>query len=149
MRSLRPLLIACALAGALLVPSQALALSPVITDCNTHNALTHHYSVSQLRHALATMPADVKEYTACYQIIDDQLFRQLGRRVPGSGSGSSGGGSFVSTPILIAVIVVILLGGGLAYAAWRRGEERGEPSDPDDPDSQSSGPGSPPAGPEE
>lgn len=125
MRSLRPLLVTCAAVAALLVlPGQALAISPVTTDCNTHNKLTHHYSVSELRNALATMPADVKEYTSCYQVIEDQLFHQLGKKAPSSGSGSStsgGSSSFLSTPVLIIVILVIVLGGGLAFIAARRG----------------------------
>jgi hypothetical protein len=121
MRTLRPLLLASLATVALaLLPSQALAISPVIADCNTHTRLTHHYSVSQLRSALATMPADVKEYTSCYQTIQDQLYHQLGKPVPGS-AGTSGGGSFISAPVLIVIIVVIVIGGALAYAAWRRG----------------------------
>ena len=124
MRSLRPLLVACAAVAALLVlPGQALAISPVTTDCNAHTKLTHHYSVSELRTALATMPADVKEYTGCYQVIEDQLFLQLGKKPPNSGSTSSSNGgssSFLSTPVLIAVILVIVLGGVLAFIAARR-----------------------------
>lgn len=123
MRSPRTYLIACAAILALaLLPSQALAISPVTADCNTHTRLTKHYSVDALRNALATMPADVKEYTSCYQIIEDQLYHQLGKPVPGS-AGSSSGGSGISAPILIVIIVVLLVGGALAYAAWRRGGE--------------------------
>lgn len=126
MRSPRPLLIACvAILALALLPSQALAISPVITDCNAHTKLTKHYTVSQLRNALATMPADVKEYTSCYQTIEDQLYHQLGKTVPGS-AGSSSGGSGISAPILIVIIVIIVAGGGLAYAAWRRGAGGGE-----------------------
>lgn len=122
MRSPRPFLIACAAILALaLLPSQALAVSPVIADCNAHTKLTRHYSVSQLRNALATMPADVKEYTSCYQTIQTQLYHQLGKKAPGS-AGSSSGGSGISAPVLIVIIVVIVVGGGLAYAAWRRGD---------------------------
>jgi hypothetical protein len=126
MRSLRPFLIACAAILALAVlPGSALAISPVTADCNAHTKLTHPYSVGQLRKALATMPADVKEYTSCYQTIQDQLYRQLGKTAPGSAS-SSGGSSGISTPVLIVIIVIILVGGGLAYAAWRRGAGGGD-----------------------
>lgn len=124
MRNLRPFLIGCAAVAALFVlPAQALAISPVTTDCNTHNKLTHHYSVGELKHALATMPADVKEYTSCYQIIEDQLLKQVGKASAGSGAGTSTGSSssFVSTPVLIIVILVVVLGGGLAFLAARRG----------------------------
>ncbi len=131
MRSPRTFLIACAAILALaILPSQALAISPVIADCNAHTKLTKHYTESQLRTALATMPADVKEYTSCYQTIQDQLYHQLGKPVPGS-AGSSSGGSGISAPILIVIIVIIVVGGGLAYAAWRRGagggDDGGEP----------------------
>ncbi|HET9719748.1 MAG TPA: hypothetical protein VFP55_06710 [Solirubrobacteraceae bacterium] len=125
MRTLRPFLIAGAAILALsLLPSRALALSSVITDCNAHTKLTQHYTIAELRNALATMPADVKEYTSCYQIIQTQLYHQLGKPVPGS-SGSSSGNSFISAPLLIAIIVIVVLGGALAYAAWRRGDGGG------------------------
>jgi hypothetical protein len=144
MRRPRPFLIACAAILALaLLPSQALALSPVIADCNAHTKLTRSYTVSQLRNALATMPADIKEYTSCYQIIEYQLYHQLGRPVPGS-AGSSSGGSGISAPILIVIIVVIVAGGGLAYAAWRRGAG-GEGGDGEGP--PQGPPQGPPAGP--
>jgi hypothetical protein len=126
MRSLRTSLIACAAILTLAVlPSQALAISPVITDCNAHTKLTQHYTVSQLRTALATMPADVKEYTSCYQVIEDQLYHQLGKPVPGA-AGASSGSSGISTPVLIVIIVIVIVGGGLAYAAWRRGPGDGD-----------------------
>lgn len=110
-----------------ILPAAALAGSPVTTDCYRHTMLTRHYTVAQLRAALATMPADVKEYTSCYTVIEDQLFHQLGKPVPGSGDqsggGSSGssGGSFISTPLLVALIVIVVGGAGFTYAAWRRG----------------------------
>ena len=137
MRRPKLILIACAAALCLAcLPSQALALSPVISDCNAHTKLTQSYSVSQLRNALATMPADVKEYTSCYQIIQDTLYKKLGKPVPGSASSSSSS-SFISAPVLIVIIIVIVIGGGLAYVAWRRGGEDGGEGQP------------PPAGPAE
>lgn len=118
-------MIACAAILALALPSPALAISPVTADCNAHTKLTHTYSVGELRNALATMPADVKEYTSCYQTIQDQLYRQLGKTVPGSASASSTS-SGISTPVLIVIIVIIVVGGGLAYSAWRRGAGGGD-----------------------
>jgi hypothetical protein len=116
-------LVSTALFALALLPSQAQAMTRPTADCYAHNnKLTRHYSVAQLRNALATMPADVKEYTSCYEVIEDQLFRQLGRPVPGTGRSSrSSTGSVISTPLLIVLIVVVLGGGGLAYVAWRRG----------------------------
>lgn len=131
MLRVKPILLVCATALALaLLAAPALALSPATKDCYAHNRLTRHYTVSELRKALATMPADVKEYTGCYQAEQDQLFHQLGQPVPGQHSGSGGGGSsgsFISTPLLIVLIVVVLAGGGLALLAARRGGGGGSP----------------------
>lgn len=96
-------------------------LSGAVSDCNRHLRLTEHYSVAQLRNALATMPADVREYTPCYGIIQNQLFKQIGQLPGGSGSASGGsGGSFISTPVLIVIIVIVVGGGAAAYIAYRR-----------------------------
>lgn len=122
------LILACL--GALAVAaSPADAESAATRDCYAHNKLTRHYSVSQLRTALATMPSEIKEYTDCYQVEEDQLFRQLGKPVPGThgSSGQSSGGSFISTPLLIVIIVVVLAGGALALVAARRGGDEGSP----------------------
>lgn len=130
MPRLKPILLACATALALaLMSSPALALSPATKDCYAHNKLTRHYTVSVLRKALATMPADVKEYTDCYQVEQDQLYHQLGQTPPGShtGSGGGSGGSFISTPLLIVLIIVVLAGGGLAVLAARRSGGGGSP----------------------
>lgn len=129
-RLFRSALIATCLA-CLLAAGSAQAESPVTADCYAHNKLTHHYSVSQLRAALATMPADIKEYTDCYQAEEDQLLQDLGKHVPGTGSGSraSSGGSFISTPLLVILILVVLVGGGLAYVASRRGGGGSSPTD--------------------
>ncbi len=113
----------CAL-GLATVAGPALALSPVVTNCQHQgNRLTEHFSISQLRTALATIPADVKEYSPCFAIIQNQLFTQLGGKLkPGSGlgSGSSSGNSFLSTPVIVVLLVIVLGGGGAAYAAWKR-----------------------------
>ena len=54
------------------------ALAPATIDCQAHpSGLTGHYTVSQLREALATMPAEVTEYSNCVHVITDQLNRQL------------------------------------------------------------------------
>ncbi len=128
MSRIKPILLVCMVLLALaLLPSQALALAQPTSDCYKHNGqLTRHYSVAELRRALNTMPADVKEYSGCYQVIEDQLFRQLGRPVPGASQSSQGSaGSIISTPLLVVLIVVVIGGGGLAYVAWRRGSGGG------------------------
>jgi hypothetical protein len=122
-------LVAACLSTLTLAAGPALAESAATKDCYAHNKLTRHYSVSELRTAMATMPADVKEYTSCYQVEQDQLFRQLHQPVPGQqpGSGGRSGGSFISTPLLVVLIVVVLAGGGLAFVAARRGGGGGTP----------------------
>ena len=85
-------------AGGLLAAAPAnAAQSQVVADCNTHARLTRQYSDGQLRTALSTMPADVKEYTDCYDVIQRALLSQIGGSHPGGGGSSGSGGSFLST----------------------------------------------------
>ncbi len=121
MRRLRPivLVLLCAvLAGTLTAPASA-APNPVVVDCTAHNQLTHAYTVAQLRNALATMSADVKEYTACPDIIQRALNAQLGG-LHASGGGSGGGGSFLPTPVIVLLVVLIIGGATFAALALRR-----------------------------
>ena len=70
--------------------------------------------MTELRGALTTMPADVKEYTNCYDVIQRTLLAQVGGHGGGSG-GSGSGGSFLPTPLLV---VLILLGlGAVSFGA--------------------------------
>ncbi len=111
-------------AGAAGAPRAAAAVgNPIINDCEANGQLTHTYTLSQLRHALAVMPASVKQYTNCYDVIQRALIeaRKTGTAGPATSSGS--GGSFLPTPVLIVliVLVVVALGlGGLALARRRR-----------------------------
>jgi hypothetical protein len=112
--------------GLTLAAAPALAASsPVTADCNAHGQLTKQYSVAELRTALATMPADVQEYTDCYDVIQRQLLAQVsGHRTADASGSSSGGSSFLPTPLLIVLIVVVLGGGAVAGVALQR---RGDP----------------------
>jgi hypothetical protein len=127
-RHLLALIAALMLAGivaAPLVASSASAAAPnPNADCNANSRLTAHYTPTQLRHALATMPADLKEYTDCYDVIQRTLLGELGQ-LHGSGSGSSGG-SFLPTPVLVVLIVLVLGGAGVATVALRRRGGDGE-----------------------
>lgn len=116
-----------ALGAATAAPAFA-APSPVIADCNAHGTLTKHYSVAQLHTALSTMPADVQEYTNCYNVIQNQLEAQVaGHKIDPSNSSGSGGGG-ISTPLLIVLIVLVVGGGALAgVALQRRGGASGGP----------------------
>src|SRR5947209_1469516 len=102
--------------------SASAAQTQVVTDCNTHGQLTRHYSVAQLRNALATLPADVKEYTDCYDVIQRALLAQLGGPSHGGGPGSGGGsgGSFLPTPLIVLLVLLALAGAGFGMAAARR-----------------------------
>jgi hypothetical protein len=107
--------LAAAVAVVALPPASAAAAGqdPVIADCSAHNSLTGHYTIAQLRTALSTLPSDVKEYTACPDVINRQLLAQLGGG-RGNGTGNGGGGSFLPTPVIVVLVVVLL--GGATYA---------------------------------
>jgi hypothetical protein len=112
-----------ALGGAAAVPADA--SSSANGDCNAHGRLTQHYTVAQLRSALATMPADVQEYTNCYNVIQSQLLSQIpGHHGASKDSPGGSGGSFLSTPLLVVLIVLLVGGGALAGVAIQR---RGQP----------------------
>jgi hypothetical protein len=98
--------------------SWAAGLAPAVADCNTHAALTRHYSVQELRKALATMPADIKEYTNCPDVIQRALLAQLGG-LHGHGGSGQGGGSFLPTPLIVVLALLLVAGAGFALYAWR------------------------------
>ena len=97
-----------------------LASSAVIADCNAHGKLTRTYTVKELRTALQTMSADVKEYTNCYDVIQRALLADIGGIKADGGGGSDGGSSFLPTPLLIVLGVLVVAAGGLAVVARRR-----------------------------
>ncbi len=136
MRRSRPLLVLLvALAATALAPSSALAAttSQVVADCNAHGRLVQHYSEATLRNALATLPADVAEYTDCPDVIRRQLLAQVSGQPSGSGSAGSSGGSFLPTWVIVLLIIVILGGAGATVAARRRaGEDGGHGGDGSD-----------------
>jgi hypothetical protein len=102
-------------------PAAEAGLAAPVADCNAHAQLTHQYSVAQLRSALATMPADIKEYTNCGDVIQRALLAELGR-LRGHGGSGQGGGSFLPTPLIVVLALLVLGGAGFAvYATRRRG----------------------------
>ena len=114
-----------ALAIALVVlasPVAAMASSrQVITDCNSHGLLTRHYPTAELRQALSSLPADVKEYTNCYDVIQRALLEQVGGPNHAATKGGSGsGGSFLPTPLIVLLILLALVGAGLVWLTFRR-----------------------------
>jgi hypothetical protein len=118
--------------GLVAVPTALAAQNPAITDCVAHGSVKSTYTSAQLRNALSTMSADVKEYTDCYDVLQRALLAQIGgSHQSGNGSGSGSGGSFLPTP-LIVVLVLLALGavtfGALAIRRRRSGD--GPPSGP-------------------
>ena len=113
--------------AALAIPGQALGAgssNPIINDCLAHpGGLTGHYSVAQLTHALAVMPAETKEYTSCPDVLNRARLAAL-HGLNGGGS-SSGGSSFLPTPVLIILIVVVLAAITFGAVAVRRRQAAG------------------------
>lgn len=91
----------------LAAPAPAAGLAPPVADCYAHQRLTRTYTASQLRHGLATMPAYVREYSDCYDILNRALLQKISNLHGGDASG--GGGSFLPG-WLIALLVVLVLG---------------------------------------
>ena len=118
----------CATALALASPAAA-AQSHVVADCNAHGRLSGHYSPAQLRNALSTMSADVKEYTNCYDVIQRALLAQIGSsQVGGTPASQSSSGSFLPTPVIVVLVVLVLGAAGFAAAAVRRRGSDGGPN---------------------
>ena len=127
MRRLVSIILPCTLclgaASTLAGSAAAAGLAPAVADCNAHGQLTRTYTVQQLQRALATMPADIKEYTGCYNVIDRQLLADLGKLKRSGGSGS-GGGSFLPTWLIIVLALLVLGGAAFGVVALRqRGED--------------------------
>jgi hypothetical protein len=157
-RLVTSLVLVCALsaaAPAVVIAQSSDTASAAITDCNDHGTLTAHYSVDTLRTALATMPADVREYTDCYDVIEKQLFAQLGTSGTAgtTTTGSSSGGSVLPTWLIVVIVVLALAALTFGALAIRRrrletspGPDSTDASAPDSPDAGgvgSSGPAEP------
>jgi hypothetical protein len=99
------------------------ALEPAWADCNANARLTHHYTASQLQSALVSMPADVREYTNCNDVLQAALRAELGGGAGGSGGS---GGSFLPTPVVVVLVVLLLAAAGLGAVALRRRREGGD-----------------------
>jgi hypothetical protein len=162
-RVITVLSLVCALAAG---PAAAVAAAAggdtpqaAIADCSANDRLTQHYSAATLTAALAQLPADVREYSDCYDVIEKQLFAELGHSSSGgSGGGSSSGGSVLPTWLLIVIVLLVLAAltfGALAIRSRRQQlaggpDAQGGPGGSDGPDdpgaaggSESGDPGSP------
>jgi acyl-CoA reductase-like NAD-dependent aldehyde dehydrogenase len=111
----------CTLAAATVAVPPALAAgNAVVNDCQTNGKLTGSYTLAELRHALAIMPASVKEYTNCPDVITQAENSALstGHFVGGAGKGS--GGSFLPTPVIVILVLLALAAVTFGAVAIRR-----------------------------
>jgi hypothetical protein len=131
-RRLLALICAAATAATALSAPPALAAgNAIINDCQANGQLTHPYTVKQLRHALSVMPASVKQYTSCFDVVQNALVsaRKHNGTAPASGAKGGGGSSFLPTPVIIVLVVLILAAltfGALAIRRRRGGIDGGE-----------------------
>jgi hypothetical protein len=103
---LAAVLTTAALAGAGLGAAPAPAAgNPVIQDCYSHGKLTRTYSAPELRTALHSMSAYIKQYTNCQTVIEAALQNPGSLKSNGTGSG---GGSSISTGLIVVIVVVVV-----------------------------------------
>ena len=144
-RPIQTIAVACAfavlaLAGAGAGASVAMAAAgnAVINNCESNGQLTHQYTHQELAHALAVMPASVKQYTNCYDVIQQALVNGQGRT---GTAGSSSSSSFLPTSVIVILVVLILAAitfGAIAVRgrAGRSGDDPPAPRGPADGDDQ-------------
>jgi hypothetical protein len=123
----RPLVtLACVVAAlstlAAAAPRASASANAVIKDCNANGRLTQSYSTADLQSALSIMPASIKQYTNCPDVINRQLDLQLKGKGKGGGGGS--GGSFLPTPVIVLLVLLALAAVTFGAVAVRR--RRGE-----------------------
>jgi hypothetical protein len=149
-RAITLLALVCALSlAAPVVAAAATSGTPTqaVTDCDDHGTLTTYYSPTVLKAALNQMPVDVKEYTDCYDVIERQLFKELGRSSTGAATPtSSSSSSFL--PTWLVIVIVILALAAITFGAMAIRRRSGGPGGPGDGGPGPSGPGTgPPSAP--
>ena len=92
--------------------------NPVLQDCNANGAITHNFTLAQLRHALAIMPASDKEYGNCQDAITAAIIKVKANKP--IVSNSDAGGSFLPTPVIVILVVLILAAVTFGALAVRR-----------------------------
>ena len=114
---------ACALALARPPAASASAdssASAVISDCRDHGKLTQTYTVAALRTALATMPADVAQYTDCQDVIQTSLNAAIRSPAGTAGVSDGSGGSFLPVWLIAMLAALALAASGFGAMALRR-----------------------------
>jgi len=105
-------------------PASAAGMAPPVADCYDHGGqLTHSYSVAQLKNGLATMPAEIREYSPCYDILQRALLAKIGPLRDGGSSG--GGGSFLPVWLIVVLAVLVLAGASFGVLALRNRDSEG------------------------
>jgi hypothetical protein len=122
---------AVALASATVAGPALGAGNAVLNDCQATGKLTHPYTVAQLRHALAVMPATTKQYTSCFDVVQSALVsaRKHNGKLPVA-STTGGGSSFLPTPVIIILVVLIL--GAVTFGALAIRRRRAGPGEAQD-----------------
>jgi hypothetical protein len=111
----------CALnTAAVAVPTALAAGNAVINDCQSNGKLTGSYTHAQLSHALAVMPATVKEYTNCFDVITQAQLASVGTGHFKGGAGGGSGGSFLPTPVIVILVLLVLAAVTFGAVAIRR-----------------------------
>jgi hypothetical protein len=128
----RSLRVIAALVGAACVLGLGLARAPValassggnasavITDCRDHGKLTQTYTVVALRTALATMPADVAQYTDCQDVIQTSLNAAIHSPSGVATVSGDSGGSFLPTWLIVLLVLLALAAAAFGAMAVRR-----------------------------
>jgi hypothetical protein len=114
----------------------------IINDCQSTGRLTHSYTLQQLQHALAVMPATVKQYTSCYDVINQGILTVRAGHETGPTGG--GGGSFLPTWVIVILVVLVLA--AVTFGAIAIRQRRAGPGGDAPPATGGPGPGDGPAG---
>jgi hypothetical protein len=133
--------LALAMIGAFAPVALAAGGNAIINDCQSTGRLSHSYTLPELRHALAVMPASVKQYTSCYDVISQGILTVQSGKKTGPTGGS--GGSFLPTPVIIILVVLILAAvtfGALAIRRRQGGTDPGDSTPGGDPGPPAGGP---------
>ncbi|MFZ0088711.1 MAG: hypothetical protein WAL63_04340 [Solirubrobacteraceae bacterium] len=113
-------------------PALAAGGNPVINNCESQGRLTTTYSLAQLQHALAIMPASVKQYTNCYDVIQSAIQAAKQHKTGTVTDSSSSGGSFLPTPVIVILVILILAAITFGAIAIRRHRAGAGPAGPGD-----------------
>ncbi len=127
--------LACAavtLAVAVGAPMSAFAAggNPVINNCESAGRLTQSFTLKDLQHALAVMPASVKQYTNCYDVVQTAIQNAKSGKTGTATGNSSSGGSFLPTPVIVILVLLILAlitFGAIAIRRRREASDGGAP----------------------